>query len=124
EPVREERPVAGVRAFLRLDPADRQDLFLGLAGEQVAAARAAVNEQAVAGRPLPLDPRAVVGCGAGHERSGLLLDPAKRRDVVVRAEQDPGLAGAGLRGEIGLPLGERMGALGEPAGPVWGIAVA
>ena len=37
--------------------------------------------------------------GAEHVISlpGLLLDPAERRDVVVGAEQDPGLARAGLR---------------------------
>ena len=40
-------------------------------------------------------------------RRRLLLDPAEGGDVLVGAEQDPGLAGAGLGGEVGLPLGQR-----------------
>ena len=46
EPVGEERAVAGVRALLGLHAADGEDDLLGLAREQVAAARAAVDEQA------------------------------------------------------------------------------
>ena len=46
EAVREEGAVAGVRLLLRAHPADREDHLVGLAREQVAAARAAVDEQA------------------------------------------------------------------------------
>ena len=103
EAVGEEGPVARVRALLGLHAADGQDHLVGLAREQVAAARAAVGEQPGAGGVAPLDLGAVGGRRAGHQRAGLLLHPAERRDVLVRAEQDPGLAGAGLRGEVGSP---------------------
>ena len=43
EPVGEERPVARIRPLLGLHAADREDHLVGLAGEQVAAARAAVR---------------------------------------------------------------------------------
>ena len=115
EAVGEERAVAGVRPFLGLGAADREDRLLGLAGEQVAAARPAVDEQADAGRVAPLDLRAVRRRRADHHAPALLLDPAERRDVLVGAEQDAGLAGAGLRGEVGLPLGEPVAVLGDPA---------
>ena len=45
EAVREERAVAGVRALLYLHAADGEDDVLGLAREEVAAARASVREQ-------------------------------------------------------------------------------
>ena len=61
---------------------------------------------------------------ARHQRAGLLLDPPERGDVVVRAEQDPGLACAGLRREIGLPLDELVRARREPARHLRGVAVA
>ena len=64
--------------------------------------------------------------GAEHVISvaGLLLHPAEGRDVLVRAEQDARLAGARLRGEIGLPLGQAVRVLAQPAGHVRGVAVA
>ena len=67
--------------------------MVGLAREQVAAARAAVGEQpvAVAWR------RSISAQSGGAEQvimiAALLLDPAERRDVLVGAEQDAGLAG-------------------------------
>ena len=88
EAVREERPVARVRLLLLLHPAHREDAVVGLAREQVAAARAAVAEQAVA-RMATLDLGAVGRRRAGHRRRRLLLDPAEGGDVLVRAEQDP-----------------------------------
>ena len=115
ERVGEESPVSRVRFLLRLDPADGEDLLVGFTGEEVAAAGSSVDEQAVAGCPLSLDPRAVGRRGARHERPGLLLDPPERGDVVVRAEQDPGLARTRLRREVGFPLREVMSLLGEPA---------
>ena len=124
EAVGEERAVAGVRPLLGLHAADGEDHVVGLAGEQVAAARAAVDEQADAGGVAALDLRAVGRRRAGHQRAGLLLDPAERGDVVVRAEQDPGLAGAGLRREVGLPLGQAVRAVREPARHLRRVAVA
>ena len=106
--VREERPVAGIGLLLRLHPADGEDHVLRLAGEEVSAARAAVDQQADAGAAAALDLRAVGRRGARHQRCGLLLHPAEGRDVLVRAQEDPRLARARLRGEIGLPLGETM----------------
>ncbi len=97
--------------------------MVGLAGEQVAAARATVTEQ-----PVPcmatLDLGAVGGSRAGHRRRSLLLHPAECRDVLVRAQQDARLGGARLGGEVGLPLRQRVAALDEPAGHVGRVAVA
>ena len=79
-------------------------------------------------RPMPvarsrLDPRAVGGSGARREQAALLVHPAERGYVVVRAEQDPRLTRAGLRGEVGLPLGQPVRALGDPAGHVGCVPV-
>ena len=124
EAVGEKRPVARVRLLLGLEPAHGQDQVVGLAGEEVAAARAAVPEQADP-RPAPaLDLGAVRGRRARHQRPGLLLDPPEGRDVLVGAEEDAGLARARLRGEVRLPLGERVRVLGEPARHRRGVAVA
>ena len=123
EPVGEERAVPRVRPLLGVHPADRQDDLVGLAREQVAAARAAVGEETDARRPLALDARAVGGSRARGEQAGLLVHPAKRRDVVVRAEQDSRLARPRLRGEIRLPLGEPVRPLGDPARHGGGVAV-
>ncbi len=90
--VGEERSVAGVGLLLRLHPADGEDHVLRLAREQVAAAGAAVDEQADAGTEPPLDLGTVLRRRAGHQRRRLLLHPAEGRDVLVRAEQDPRLA--------------------------------
>ena len=122
--VGEERPIARVGLLLRLHPADGEDHVLRLAGEQVSAAGAAVDEQADAGRVAPLDLGAVRRRRARHQRRGLLLHPAERRDVLVRAQQDPRLAGTRLRGEIGLPLGQAVRVVGQPAGHGRGVAVA
>ncbi len=111
----QEVPVAGVGPLLVRDAADREDGGVGLPGEQVAAAGATVDEQADAGREAPLDLDAVVGRRARHDPAGLLLDPAERGDVVVRAEQDPGLAGTRLRRQVGLPAEQLVRVVGEPA---------
>ena len=123
--VGEERPVAGVRLLLGLHPADGEDHLLRLAGEQVPAARAAVDEQPDArSRARRSISAQSGGRRARHQRPRLLLDPAERRDVLVRAEQDPRLARAGLRGEVGLPLDQAVRVLGQPAGHGRGVAVA
>ena len=98
--------------------------MVGVAREQVAAARAAVREQALAGREPALDLGAVGRPGAGDQPCRLLLDPAEGGDVVVRAEQDPRLARARLRGEVGLPLEQPVRALGRPAREHGRVAVA
>ena len=72
----------------------------------------------------PLDLRAVGRRRTGHERARLLLDPAERRDVVVGAQQQARLRGAGLRREVGLPLRQAVRALGQPARHLGGVAVA
>src|SRR4029079_13101660 len=64
EPVREERAIAGIRALLGAHAADREEDFLGLAGEQVAAAGTTVDEQADAGGAIGLDERAGGAVGA------------------------------------------------------------
>ena len=97
--------------------------MVGLAREQVAAARAAVAEQPVTCMAT-LDLGAVGRRRAGHRRRRLLLDPAEGRDVLVRAEQDAGLRRTRLRREIRLPLRQRVAALDEPAGHVGRVAVA
>ncbi len=97
--------------------------MIGLAGEEVAAARATVAQQTVA-RVTTLDLRAIGRRRARHRRRRLLLHPAERRNVLVRAEQDPRLRGTGLRGEIRLPLRQGVPALDEPAGHVRRVPVA
>ena len=114
EAVRQERPVARVRSLLCLHAADREDHPVGLAREEVAATRASVGEQPRASRVASLDLGAVRGRRAGHQRPGLLLHPPEGRDVLVGSKQDPGLARARLRGEIGLPLREAVVVLRYP----------
>ena len=123
EAVGEEGSVPRIRLLLRFEPAHGQDEVLSFARE-VAAARAAVPQQADARRATPLDLRAVGRRRARHHRPGLLLDPPERRDVLVGAEEDARLARPGLRGEIRLPLGERVGVLREPARHGRRVAVA
>ncbi len=113
--VGEKRPVAGVRLLLGLHPADGEDHLVRLAGEEVAAAGAPVDEEPDPGRVPPLDLLAVGRCRARHQPRRLLLHPAECGDVLVRPEEDPRLARARLGGEIRLPLHETMRALREPA---------
>ena len=123
-PVREERPVPRVRLSLGADPAHGEDHLLRPSREQVPAARASVDEQAGSVRVAALDLLAVAGSRAGHQRAGLLLDPAEGGNVVVRAEQDARLARARLRREVGLPLDEPVRARREPAGHLRSVSVA
>ncbi len=120
----EERAVAGVRLLLGLHAADGEDRRLRLARQQVAAARAAVHEQAHTRGVTPLELGAVRRRRAGHHGPRLLLDPAEGGDVLVRPEQDPGLTGAGLRRQVGLPLDHAVRPLAQPARHVRGVAVA
>ena len=116
--------VARVRLLLRLHAADGEDHVVGVAGQKVAAAGAAVRQQAVAARVAFLEQRAVGRRGAGHDPAGLLLDPPEGRDVVVGPEQQPRLGGACLRRQIGLPLVEMMGSAGDPARHLGRVPVA
>ena len=122
--VGEERPVPGVGLLLLLHPADGEDHVLRLPGEEVAAARAAVDEQADAGRVAAFDLRAIRRCRARHQRAGLLLDPPEGGDVLVGPQQDPRLTGPRLRGQIGLPLGQPVRVVGHPASHGRDVAVA
>src|SRR5262249_4524171 len=124
EAVGEKRAVAGVRALLRLHLADREDLVIGLSGEEVPATRSSVDEEALAAHMAPLDLGAARRRRARHQPSGLLPDPPERWDVVVGAEQDPGLARARLRRQIRFPLDEPMCPLGHPASHLGSAAVA
>ena len=122
EAVREKRPVPRVCLLLGVHPADREDHVVGLAREQIAAARAPVPEQSMTG-VTPLDLGTVGRRRARHRRRRLLLDPPERRDILVRAEQDACLGRTCLRGEIRLPLGQRVATLDEPAGHVRRVPV-
>ena len=108
EAVCKEDAVTGIRTLLLGDPADREDRVLCLTGEQVAATRSALPEQAHARGAAALDLGTIVRFRAGHRAPAFLLDPAKGGNVLVRAEQDACLTRARLRREVGLPLGEQM----------------
>ena len=116
--VGEERAVAGIGLLLLRDPAGREERGVGVAGEQIAAAGAAVGEQSGAGGAVPFDRRAVVRVRAGEHPARALLDPPERRDVLVVPQQDPGLTGAGLGGQVGLPSEQPVAVVGDPAGQV------
>ena len=119
----EEGAVAGVRLLLRVHPADGEDHLVRLTGEEVAAAGATVDEQTDPGAEPPFELGAVGWRRAGHHRRGLLLHPAERRDVLVRAKQDPRLARPRLRGEIRLPLDKTV-RLPRPTGHVRRVPIA
>src|SRR5207302_11122527 len=112
------------RSLLRAEAARGEDHFVGLAGEQVAAAGPAVHEQSAAGREPALDRRAVVGGGAGDHLPGLLVHPAERGDVVVGAEQDARLTRPGLGAEVRLPLREAVRAGLDPPRKLRDAAIA
>ena len=59
EPVGQERAIAGVRPALRVRAAHREDRLVGLARQEVAAARSAVDQQPDAGGVTSLDLGAV-----------------------------------------------------------------
>ena len=74
EAVGQERAVARVRALLVVEPADGQDRLVGLAGQQVPAARAAVDQQPDAGGVAALDLGAV---GRRSSRSSSSRSPSR-----------------------------------------------
>ncbi len=94
EAVGEEGAVAGVGAPLGLHPADGQDHVVGVAREEVAAARAAVREQPRPPRVPPLDLGAVLRRRADHEHLPSPSRPSGRRGCrrSSRAGSPPGEA--------------------------------
>ena len=123
EAVGEERAVARVGPLLGLDPADGEDHLVGLAGEQVASARATVEQQPLVGRVAALELGAVGRRGARHHPRVLLLHPPERGNVDVRPEEDAGLAGTCLGRKVGLPAAQRVPVVGQPAGHLRRVAV-
>ena len=95
--VGEERAVAGIGPLLVRHPAGGQQRLVRLARQEVAAAGPAVRQQPDPGRVGAFDLRAVAGVRAAHHAAGGLVDPPECGDVGVAAEQDPRLAGPGLR---------------------------
>ena len=92
--------------------------MVGLPGKEVSAAGAAVCQEAAPRQVTALDLGTVRGSRADHQPSGLLLDPPKRRDVIVGPEQDARLTCSRLGRQVGLPLGQPMCLLRQPAGHV------
>ncbi|MFM9124945.1 MAG: AMP-binding enzyme, partial [Actinomycetota bacterium] len=101
--VGEVREVVGAAGRAGLQRGDREARVLGVARDEVAAARAAAGEEAAPVGVAALDLRGARGVVRDDELAALLLVPAERGDVLVRAVQDAGLAGAGLRRPVALP---------------------
>ena len=97
------RVVAADRPAPAQRGAHRQHRVRGVAGEDVGATGAVrVQEAAAVGAP-PLELFGIARVVGDDRRASLLLPPAEGRHVLVRAMKQPGLAGAGLRGPVGLP---------------------
>ena len=122
--VGQEGPVAGVGALLLLHPADGEDHLVGLAGEEVAAARAAAREQPAPRRQSRARSRRSRPGSSRRRRARRLLHPAEGRDVVVGAEQDarPGWRRSARTGPS--PTRRARVAVVEPARQVGGVAAA
>ena len=111
EPVED---VAAARLARRIVNRRRgQVAALGVAGEQVADRRAA-DQQAASVGEAPHDLARVGRMVRDEEVPAVLLPPAERGDAVVRAMEDPGLAGRGLRRQERLPLVQHHPARSEP----------
>ncbi len=106
--------VRGVRAAAVADRAHRDRAAGRVAGEHVAAARAAGGEQAVAAREAALELGGVARVVGDERAPRLLLVPAERGHVPVAAEQQPGLARARLAGEVALPADQLVAARLDP----------
>src|SRR3954453_23892391 len=103
---------------LAVDLARGQHPVARVAGEKIAAARALRMEQSLAAGELLLELRDVLQRRTAHDAPLRAVPPAEGDDALVVAEQDPGLARAGLRREIGLPAHETVGSLVEPPSEV------
>ena len=104
--------------------AHRQQRVRGVAGEDVRAAGAVGVQQAAAVRVAALDLGGVLRMVGDDRPAALLLPPAERRHVLVRAVQQPRLAGAGLRGPVGLPGKQPVRSAANPAVERGQVAVA
>src|SRR6202007_2867576 len=98
------------------DDAHRGRAARRVAREHVPAAPAPTGEQALTGGAPALDLGGVGGMVGDDRTPRVLLVPAKCGHVPVAAQQEAGLAGAGLRGEIALPTVQSVRALRQPAG--------
>ena len=93
-----------------------------VAGEDVGAAGAVGVQQAAPVGVPPLQLFGVARVVGDDRRAAVLLPPAEGRHVVVGAVQQARLAGAGLRGPVGLPAAQPVGAAAQPGGEVRRVA--
>ncbi len=117
--VREVREVVAADAARAVAPehrAHRQQAVRRVTGVHVGSARAVRIEQPLPVRDPLLDRSDVPRPRRRDLAAGLLVPPAKRRDVLVRAVQDAGLRGSGLRRPIALPADQVMAAVVDPSG--------
>ena len=125
EAVGEEGAVAGVGALLGLDPADGEDR--PRRPRPRAGCRGWRRRRPAARRPVTRR-RSISAQSAGAEQ--VIIRPlsfsTQRKAGMSSLEPSrmPGLARAGLRGEVRLPLGQPVAVLGDPARHVRGAAVA
>ena len=103
--------------------AHRQHRVRRVAGEDVGAAGAVGVEEPAPVRVPALDLFRVARVVGDDRRPPLLLPPAEGGHVLVGAVQEPGLAGAGLRGPVGLPAPQPVRAAAHPGGQVRRAAV-
>ena len=96
--------------------AHRQQAVRRVARVHVGPARAVGVEEPFAVRDPLLDRRNVAGPRRRHLAACLLVPPPERRDVLVRAVQNPGLRRTGLRRPVALPADQVMTAVVDPAG--------
>ncbi len=112
-----DRPPSGQRR------AHRQHRVRRVAGEDVGAAGAVGVEQPAPVGVAALELFGVARVVGDDRRVAVLLPPAEGGHVVVVAMEEPGLAGAGLRGPVGLPALEPVRPAPQPAAQVGGVAV-
>ncbi len=115
-----EEPGEGVAlaqaALLDLDRGHDQEGPVGIPGEDVADARAAGAQEALAVADAALDLGGILGVVGHQEAPRLLLPPAEVGDAVVVAVQDARLAGRGRGGQQGLPVTQLVAAAAKPPG--------
>ena len=97
------RVVAADRPAAAQRRAHRQHRVRRVAGEDVGAAGAVGVQQPAPVRVPPLELFRVARVVGDDRRVAVLLPPAEGGHVLVAAVQQPGLAGAGLRGPVRLP---------------------
>jgi hypothetical protein len=95
-----------------------------VAGQDVRAAGTVLVEEPPAIRVASLQLGRVLRVVGHDRRAAILLPPAEGRHVAVVAVQQAGLAGAGLGRPVGLPAGQVVRALTDPARQRRGVAVA